>query len=351
MTKDLQARRPDADSRTMTKSASQAPKNDASSQASPVGARSTLTGSSAAMVKNAIKLSRDSKMARESRAAKKPASSTQLEPTPATLAKRARDTLTQGGKTYLETLRNVGEILVQAKALVGHGGYERWVEEKCKFQKRAAANYVFVYRNWAKVDAHLDANPHDDADLTLTAFLKLVGKSRRKTRVDSRRDDALTVSAGPPVATDSGTRRAARTLPLHLADLDDDPEEDEPERRATSATHEASPPQKSESIDRTDRRPSHSTPDANAPAKGQESSLSLPDRFPAPGNHPDRRGRGSSSPTKTASWTNCVGTSRQPSTSSAGRSWIPRAIAGGLATGRRFPSIGIRCRRSSTRKV
>ena len=108
---------------------------------------------------------------------------------------------------------------------------------------------------------------------------------------------------------------------------------------------------------RRNHSPGPSLAGGEAPAPGRlsppakdlgEGQARLP-RHPTPGDRRGRRGRGSPTPTKPASWMRCGGSSRRPSTEPAARSWVHRErrrLRGGCGMG--CSSIGRASPRSST---
>jgi len=70
----------------------------------------------------------------------------------------------------LEHARRAGELLLQVKAEVGHGGFQVWIAEHCDFTARQAQRYMTVSENWAAIVAKYDTVSH----LTLRGALKLI---------------------------------------------------------------------------------------------------------------------------------------------------------------------------------
>jgi hypothetical protein len=70
--------------------------------------------------------------------------------------------------TAIEHARRCGELLIQAKARIGHGGFLRWVTDHCHVGERQARNYMRVAQNWEAI-----ANRQRASDLTLRQALAL----------------------------------------------------------------------------------------------------------------------------------------------------------------------------------
>jgi hypothetical protein len=83
----------------------------------------------------------------------------------------------------LEHYRRAGEMLERAKDRVGHGGFERFVEDRCGFSTETANAYKRVYLRWAEVEAMRGANPQSAADLTLAAALKGLARPRKNSAI------------------------------------------------------------------------------------------------------------------------------------------------------------------------
>ncbi len=53
----------------------------------------------------------------------------------------------------LEHARRAGELLLQAKADVGHGAWLPWIEANCKFSVRTAQGYIRLAQGWETLQA------------------------------------------------------------------------------------------------------------------------------------------------------------------------------------------------------
>jgi hypothetical protein len=74
----------------------------------------------------------------------------------------------------LEHARRAGDLLVDAKATVGHGAWLPWVEKNLRFSARTATGYMQIAARWSELESATVA------DLTLRGALKLL--SAPKTR-------------------------------------------------------------------------------------------------------------------------------------------------------------------------
>jgi hypothetical protein len=70
----------------------------------------------------------------------------------------------------------VGDSLTQAKQLVAHGGFEKWVSENCDFTARQARNYMTIARD---LRACLERDPkrNCNSDLTVAGARRLIRES------------------------------------------------------------------------------------------------------------------------------------------------------------------------------
>jgi predicted RNA-binding Zn-ribbon protein involved in translation (DUF1610 family) len=83
----------------------------------------------------------------------------------ATQANQAHLACQAAMQSMLTYARQCGEILLQVKALVGHGHFQGWMQNNCKFSPTTARNYMVLARNW---DQLLDLSKQQrDGDLTL----------------------------------------------------------------------------------------------------------------------------------------------------------------------------------------
>ncbi len=82
---------------------------------------------------------------------------------------REHEAAQKAAQTAVEHARRCGELLVQAKAEVGHGGFLAWLRAHCHVQERQARNYMRIAENWPLI-----ANRHRGADLSVKGVLRLL---------------------------------------------------------------------------------------------------------------------------------------------------------------------------------
>jgi hypothetical protein len=59
-------------------------------------------------------------------------------------------------RTTLEHARRIGELLIEAKKIVPHGGWAAWVKANCAFAQRQAEVYRQIAKGWAKLEKYKD---------------------------------------------------------------------------------------------------------------------------------------------------------------------------------------------------
>jgi hypothetical protein len=84
----------------------------------------------------------------------------------------------------LEHARRAGELLLQAKAAVGHGQFGKWLTEHVSFAERTAQAYMRIASNWPAIEAAKTATV---ADLTVRGALSAV----RTSTVPAKRSRAV----------------------------------------------------------------------------------------------------------------------------------------------------------------
>jgi hypothetical protein len=93
--------------------------------------------------------------------------------------------------------RNAGELLIQAKAQVPHGGWLPWLAENVCFSERTAQAYMRVARRWEE----LQSNPQRVADLPFRRAVEALAEPAAPVDVDANLKESV-----------SSLREAAETL-------------------------------------------------------------------------------------------------------------------------------------------
>lgn len=68
---------------------------------------------------------------------------------------------------------NIGGLLTEAKKLVGHGNWGRWLKNNCRFSERTAQNYMRIFANYPELAKNATV-----ADLTYKQALGLLTESK-----------------------------------------------------------------------------------------------------------------------------------------------------------------------------
>ena len=139
---------------------------------------------------------------------------TQDAPRPTDLAKLAseindlHDRATEAARTAIDHARECGELLIQAKDQIGHGGFLPWLEADCRVKPRQAQKYMKLAREGAAIDAKCASNAH----LTIDRVLRLLDSGEKLTQQEpaevaggtTRSDENATLSySGDPFDEDA----------------------------------------------------------------------------------------------------------------------------------------------------
>lgn len=76
---------------------------------------------------------------------------------------------TAAAVSAIEHARNCGELLIKAKAEIGHGGFQLWLKSNCRVKERQARNYMLLARNWETISKSAPG-----AEMTVKGALKLI---------------------------------------------------------------------------------------------------------------------------------------------------------------------------------
>ena len=109
-----------------------------------------------------------------------------------------------------------GSLLVQAKALVAHGDWQRWVEANCTIAIRTASAYM---RLATRIEALPDPERQRVADLAVRDAIRAISTSPEtppgaRGYLECRRRDEMTLTASAFNAGATALRYAARKLEL-----------------------------------------------------------------------------------------------------------------------------------------
>ena len=86
------------------------------------------------------------------------------------------DRATEAARTAVEHDRECGELLIQAKDQIGHGGFLPWLEADCRVKPRQAQKYMKLAREWPAIEAKCASNAH----LPIDEVLRLMDSGERQ---------------------------------------------------------------------------------------------------------------------------------------------------------------------------
>ena len=138
-----------------------------------------------------------------------------IERTPQVIATEINSIKKQAQAIFLQSCIEIGRRLVEAKSLVQHGEWERWLESSVDYSQRTASNLMRIYEEYGNAQISLfdGANQQALADLGYTQAVALLGipaeervefveqndvanmSTRDLQRIIKERDEALSSAA------------------------------------------------------------------------------------------------------------------------------------------------------------
>jgi hypothetical protein len=109
--------------------------------------------------------------------------------------KEMENTTSQIKQTVLQQALRLGELLLQAKAKIGHGPFGKWIERKTDLSERSAQRYMQLKEGWPKIEAWLKENSATVADLSLRKAQEIVAPPTKQNQQQSNGDGALQTPA------------------------------------------------------------------------------------------------------------------------------------------------------------
>ena len=94
--------------------------------------------------------------------------------------KEMEETTNRIKQTVLQQALRLGELLLQAKAKVGHGRFGKWLEKNCELSERSAQRYMALKEQWPKIEAWLKDNSATVADLSLRKAEQIIAPSKQE---------------------------------------------------------------------------------------------------------------------------------------------------------------------------
>jgi len=61
-------------------------------------------------------------------------------------------------RTTLERAKRIGELLIQARGIIGRG-FNRWVKENCGFCQKTSYNYITIATKWTQIEKRIARKP------------------------------------------------------------------------------------------------------------------------------------------------------------------------------------------------
>ena len=102
----------------------------------------------------------------------------------------------QAQKISLYYICEIGERLVKAKELVGHGSWGQWLNDKVNYSQSTAEGFMKIYNEWGKKQISLfdDANSQTFENLPYTKLLALTSLSSEERETVARENDVEKIS-------------------------------------------------------------------------------------------------------------------------------------------------------------
>jgi hypothetical protein len=100
-------------------------------------------------------------------------------------------------QTVLRQAVSLGELLLQAKAKVGHGKFKQWLDDNCELSERSAQRYMALKEQWPKIEAWLKEKSATVADLSLRKAEQIIApQSTDQNNGGGSGSDSTTTSDG-----------------------------------------------------------------------------------------------------------------------------------------------------------
>ncbi len=117
-----------------------------------------------------------------------------------TLATEIQEHFELGERAYgtaLEHARAIGERLVAAKDVAGHGNWKPWVEAKCRFSMDTAERFMKIHREWNLLKS---ATVRILGVRDAVAYISAEKKKAKQDTLTGGKDDAVGATAGKRAA-------------------------------------------------------------------------------------------------------------------------------------------------------
>jgi hypothetical protein len=94
--------------------------------------------------------------------------------------KEMEETTKHVKQTVLQQALYLGDLLLQAKAKVGHGPFGKWIERNTDLSERSAQRYMQLKEGWPRIEAWLKDNSATVADLSLRKAEKIIAPQEQQ---------------------------------------------------------------------------------------------------------------------------------------------------------------------------
>ena len=126
------------------------------------------------------------------------------------LAERIRAEHLAGVVALVEHGMNAGDLLIKAKAKVGHGQFGDWVEANCKMSYSTARVYMQLARNRAVIESKMTEHCQFES-LSIAGALKLISGPSKSNAHAAAASSAMAPPAAPaPGKAVTGSELAAQ---------------------------------------------------------------------------------------------------------------------------------------------
>ena len=147
----------------------------------------------------------------------------------------------------IEAAKRAGDLLIQIKSRIEHGGWEKWLKTQCRIRPRTARDYMNIAESWAIIEPLIDPKRRPAAVLnpTVKSILRHLAKPRagRDTGESGHSDAGATTSRTEPdeqaeADPDDDPAQATAEDTADAAGAEDRPDRAESAEARREAAHE-----------------------------------------------------------------------------------------------------------------
>jgi hypothetical protein len=129
--------------------------------------------------------------------------------------KMMEDTANRVKQTVLQQALHLGDLLLQAKAKVGHGRFAKWIEKNCELSERSAQRYMALKEQWPKIEAWLKDNSATVADLSLRKAEQIIAPKKQDDPPPGGNGEPAPDATGAPADADPVVAALPATIKEH----------------------------------------------------------------------------------------------------------------------------------------